>query len=662
MSIRARLFLTFLLSVLLLAGLSSYAVMVYRDGLLQVGQLHKDASSLTASTSRLRLRVERERTAWKNVLLRGNQQSSYYRYLNEYYTHERMARDEIEALRQQLQNEPELVALVETLRLAHLELGKRLRGAIRVFNASEEDAHVLADRLGANLEVNLHKMVDRITRMAEQLGETKAASLQSRFADQQRLLLALLIVIGGSAILVFLWTLDRSVGKPAEQAAFLANYDPLTTLPNRTLFQDRLQHAIDKADRDSHRVTLLFFDLDHFKGINDALGHHAGDELLQQVAQRIREILRDSDTPARLGGDEFAILIENSGDEVKDARVAQNVINAIGQPYDVGGQRVHVSVSIGITSFPNDGQNSSQLLRNADAAMYLAKQQGRGCFHFYTEALNQAAERRLALESHLRQAIETNGFELHYQPQLSLSHGQVVGAEALLRFSHAGRNVSPDEFIPVLEDTGLINTVGQWVLETACTTAAEWRKHLGRDIRMAINLSGRQLRDVDFANQVADALETTGLPSHCLEVEITESLLIEAETTGNVLQRLEGMGIRLSIDDFGTGYSSLSYLKGFAVDALKIDRSFIRDIATDSDDDAVTAAIIALSHKLGIEVIAEGVENTVQQDFLTAHGCQLAQGFLFARPMPAASFTDWVKQHSATPRPVASRPARSSHS
>jgi len=641
LNIRRKLLLIFLLTLALLATLGGYAAHLYRNGLAQAEQLRDESLVHVDITNRLQRHMQAATTAWKNVLLRGDEPDKYYQYLSEFYEHERATREHIETLQQAYARDRDMAPLLDRLAAAHLNLGKTLRTALRVYNIEVDNPHIFADRVVAGQESSPMVLLDSVTAAATQHHDRQMAALESQLRQDENLLLLMLVVIGGGSALLFFWLLDKNIGRPAEQATYLANFDPLTGLPNRTLFQDRLQHALAQAGRSSQQVSLLFFDLDHFKSVNDALGHQTGDELLKQVGERLRGAVRESDTPARLGGDEFAVIIENSGNENQISHLAQHIIDVVGQPYEVGNQRAHVSASIGITRYPDDGGDIRQLLKNADAAMYLAKKKGRACFHFYTEALNQAAEQRLALENLLRVAVDNEGFELHYQPQLALSDSRLIGAEALLRFSHDGKAIPPDAFVPVLEDTGLIDKVSQWVLNTACRTAAGWRTRLGFDIRIAVNLSARQLHDANFVDHVAQALSRSGLPSHCLEVEITEHNLIEAQRTGTVLHALGKLGVRLAIDDFGTGYSSLSYLKSFSVDVLKIDRSFIRDITQDDEDNAITTAIIALAHKLGLEVIAEGVETLEQQAFLLQNHCDSVQGFLFSHPLPAAAFEDW---------------------
>jgi len=626
-NIRRKLFLIFLLTLTLLVALGGYAAHLYRSGLDRAEQLRDESLAHAETANRLQRHMQAATTAWKNVLLRGDEPDKYYQYLSEFYQHERETRLHIEKLQQAYAGDAEIAKLFDRLADAYLTLGKTLRTALRVYNVKLDNPHLFADRIVAGQEASPVILLDTVSKATARHHDQQMAALTTQLRRDERLLLLMLIVIGSGSATLFFWLLDKNIGKPAEQAAYLANYDPLTGLPNRILFQDRLQHALTQAGRNCQQVTLLFFDLDHFKSVNDALGHHIGDELLKQVGDRLSKVLRDSDTPARLVGDEFAVIIDK-----------------IGQPYEVGMQRAHVSASIGITSYPDDGTDIQQLLKNADAAMYMAKEKGCACFHFYTEALNQAAEQRLALENLLRIAVDNEDFELHYQPQLAMSDSRLIGVEALLRFSHDGKAIPPDVFVPVLEDTGLIDKVGLWVLNTACPTAAAWRARLGYDIRMAVNLSARQLHDVNFVDHVAQVLTHSGLPSHCLEMEITERSLIETQKTRTSLRQLRDLGIRLAIDDFGTGYSSLSYLKSFSIDVLKIDRSFIRDITQDHDDDSITTAIIALAQKLDIEVIAEGVETIEQQAFLQQNHCDVVQGFLFSRPLPASAFEDWIAE------------------
>jgi diguanylate cyclase (GGDEF)-like protein/PAS domain S-box-containing protein len=440
-----------------------------------------------------------------------------------------------------------------------------------------------------------------------------------------------------------------------ERMAYLAQYDHLTGLANRTLLQDRLHQALARGERDGAKVALLFLDLDHFKAVNDTFGHAAGDELLQAVAGRLKGRLRESDTVARLGGDEFAVVLENMGDGQDAGSVAQDILDILSEPLALSGREIPVAASIGIAVCPPSGGES--LLKDADAAMYRAKQQGRGrnTYEFYTEEMNVQAAERMALVGSLRQALERGEFLLHYQPQVELVAGRIVGAEALLRWRHPERGiVSPGEFVPVLEETGLIEEVGEWVLQTACAQSRAWKDAGLPPVRMAVNLSARQFRRGDLAGSVVRTLLRNGLERGCLELEITESLLMDdSEASSAMLEELKTKnGFRIAIDDFGTGYSSLDRLKSIPVDLLKIDRSFVRDIANGSKDAAIVAAVIDLAHHLGLEVIGEGVETEEQLDFLLRHGCDEVQGFYFSKPVPADEFAEMLAGMDPTPPDV----------
>ena len=427
-----------------------------------------------------------------------------------------------------------------------------------------------------------------------------------------------------------------------DRLSFLANYDPLTGLPNRALFNDRLAHAMQHAERSGEFVGLLFIDLDNFKHINDTLGHTEGDALLRQVAQRLQSVVRVGDTVSRLGGDEFTIILENLGHEEEAARVATAILQLASQPYQLQSREFYVSPSIGIALYPQDGADVQELLMSADAAMYRAKETGRNNYQFFNKDISDAAQEHLALSTLLRGALARGEFALHYQPQIDVRDGRVIGFEALLRWHSEARGmIPPNVFIPILEDTGLIIQVGNWVLHDACRWAA------GLDCRdqappgVSVNISARQFRQPDLVEIVAAALEESGLAAGRLELEITESCLLDAEEQLQTMRRLKALGVQLSIDDFGTGYSSLSYLKRFPVDRLKIDGSFVRDVADDPDDAAIVTTIIGLAKNLGMDVIAEGVETHGQVAFLMQQGCSEIQGYLIARPMAAGNVVDW---------------------
>ena len=430
-----------------------------------------------------------------------------------------------------------------------------------------------------------------------------------------------------------------------KRLAYLANYDTLTNLPNRHLFKDRLDHAIAQAERLGSELAIIYLDLDHFKSVNDALGHHAGDQLLIEAASRIKQFIRSSDTAARLGGDEFIILIDQFENSSQIAAVAEHILYQLNRVFYIEGNEIFVSASMGITMFPSDGNNYETLLKNADSAMYMAKEDGRNSYHFFTEELNRIAQDKLKLENGLRMALERDEFELYYQPQVELETGRVIAAEALLRWLPNQNMVSPARFIPVLEETGLIVDVGEWVLDEACKTVKAIHSSGFDTFRIAVNLSARQLRQADLPQTISSILGKHEIDARFIEIELTESTLIDERISKTNLEKLEQLGVNLAIDDFGTGYSSLSYLKRYEVDILKIDQHFIADINVDKDDDAVTSAIVALSHKLDMQTVAEGIETLEQLDFLKRTQCDIGQGFLIGRPMPLRQLLQWLDDH-----------------
>ncbi|MBT9486405.1 MAG: EAL domain-containing protein [Rubrivivax sp.] len=455
---------------------------------------------------------------------------------------------------------------------------------------------------------------------------------------------------------------DLTERRQAEQRMQrLANYDSLTGLPNRSLFRDRLGQAIERADRSGRPMALMFLDLDRFKTINDSLGHAAGDRLLQQVAATLSAALRGGDsvgragpaaedaiTVARLGGDEFTIIAEQLHEAADAWRIAERVQKALQTPILVGKHEIVVSTSVGITVYPDDNSPPDDLLRHADQAMYRAKEGGRDQALFFSAEMNDQAQHRLQLEAELRHALERGEFQLVYQPKADLQSGRVSGVEALLRWKRNGQTVTtPDVFIGVLEETGLILPVGRWVLEQATQQVCAWRRAGLPWVRVAVNLSARQLRQGDLVATVAQALEASGLPSAQLELELTESMLMGGDHQAALLHRLSALGVQLAIDDFGTGWSSLSYLKRFNVDTLKIDRSFVRDTPHDPEDNAITSAVIALARSLKLRVVAEGVETDAQRQFLLDNGCDEMQGYWLSRPLAPAAFEAWWRAHLA---------------
>jgi diguanylate cyclase (GGDEF)-like protein len=444
--------------------------------------------------------------------------------------------------------------------------------------------------------------------------------------------------------------LTQDLQRSEERFRHLAYHDPLTGLPNRALLHDHGARALGRARRGNNHVAILFIDLDRFKTINDSLGHSVGDALLKEVSLRIRQTVRDFDTVARMGGDEFVVLLTDLHDPASAGSVAQHILDSLSKVTVIDGHELHVTPSIGVSLFPDDGNDFSELLKYADSAMYRAKENGRNGYQFFTNEIDTLAHGRLTLENGLRRALENEEFELHYQPQIAIEGGAIVGTEALLRWRHPQRGlIMPDEFIPVAEDSGLIIPIGEWVLRTACAKYAEWRRIGLPPIRLAINISARQLRQKNLAQMVREVLTEHGIRPADLELEITETSLVQnTDGAAVALRELKALGVMLSLDDFGTGYSSLSYLRRFPIDVLKIDRSFVRDISTDPSDAVLVRAIIDLAHSLGMTTVAEGVESSTQLYFLRSHHCNFAQGYFIGKPIDAAAFerdqTRWKSQ------------------
>ncbi|MDD0841764.1 bifunctional diguanylate cyclase/phosphodiesterase [Pseudomonas sp. Gutcm_11s] len=429
-----------------------------------------------------------------------------------------------------------------------------------------------------------------------------------------------------------------------ERLAHLAHFDPLTDLPNRLYAMERLSHALEHAQRHKERVAVLYFDLDNFKTINESLGHKVGDELLVAVARRLQQRLRNEDTLARLSSDEFLVVLENLLRPEEAASIARTLIELLERPLPLGsGREAYLGASIGISLYPDDGQSSDDLLRNADSALHQAKQEGRNTFRFYTQGLTHQAHTRLTLEGQLRQALKRNEFILHYQPLLRGSDGHAIGVEALLRWNSTDGMISPAQFIPLAEETGLIVPIGNWVLREACRQMQFWRQQ-GMDLHtLAVNLSPRQFRQADLIQQVREALHDSGLPAEHLELEITEGALIEnVEQAQATLAALKELGLKLAIDDFGTGYSSLAYLRRFPLDKLKIDQSFMRGVPEDQANLEIVATIIGLARNLKLCVLAEGVETLEQLQALRQLGCEQCQGYLFSRPLSAVQLAHWL--------------------
>lgn len=433
-----------------------------------------------------------------------------------------------------------------------------------------------------------------------------------------------------------------------------ASHDALTGLANLMLLRRRLREAIAKATAYNQKVWVIFLDIDRFKSINDSLGHRAGDRLLQIIAERLSGFVRPGETVARLGGDEFVIVMPDAEPRQMDVAVIKLLIESIAQPAAVDGHELVLTCSAGIALFPLHGTDPEQLVECADVAMYSAKQQGRNTFRFYETALNERALARLVMESSLRAAVERNEFSLHYQPQVDLKTGCISGMEALIYWRHPTRgNVAPDEFIALAEETGLIVLIGEWVLREACRQNKAWQDAGLGYLRVAVNLSPRQFSDPNLVASIDRILQETALAPCYLEIELTENLIMmEIERAVEILKELKAHGIQLSIDDFGTGYSSLSYLKTFPIDVLKIDRTFVKDIGTDPNDEAIVKSIITLAHSLKLHVIAEGVETPEQLAFLAQHGCDEFQGFYFSRPLSPAVFGRMLLEQMPKESPI----------
>ena len=434
--------------------------------------------------------------------------------------------------------------------------------------------------------------------------------------------------------------LERAV----KDLQYLANYDSLTQLPNRALCMDRIKYALKRASRTKTMVALLFLDLDHFKDVNDSLGHAVGDQLLKATSQRLLDKIRNEDTLARLGGDEFVMILNELHDTEDVIAIVEKIVTGFEQPFQLSNYEVNTTVSVGVCMFPQDGVDVDSLMKAADAAMYKAKEVGRNTYEFYEAELNQMAIRRHQLANELRQAIKNDELSLVFQPQLNIRSDKIIGAEVLLRWTHPILgSISPAEFIPIAENTGLIKEISFWVMENACKKISETQK-LGIEIRLAVNLSAMQFRQANLPESIAMTLQKYRVAPRLLEVEITESMLMrDISQAIIILKRLKEMQIRIAIDDFGTGYSSLSYLRRFPLDALKIDRSFIDELVVDADDTAITLAIISMAKSLRLDVIAEGVETKQQQDFLARNGRDDIQGYYFARPLVYKDFIDFLR-------------------
>jgi polar amino acid transport system substrate-binding protein len=439
---------------------------------------------------------------------------------------------------------------------------------------------------------------------------------------------------------------DITTRKQAEEKLqYLAYHDPLTGLPNRLLLDDRLKIALSRARRHGETLALLLIDLDRFKAINDSWGHGIGDKVIKEAAYRIKRRLREEDTVARLGGDEFVLVLPQVGKAENVVRIVERIREELKPAFRLIGQEVCLTASVGIAIYPDDGKDPEVLFKKADAALYRAKEEGRNAFRFHTPSMNEAALGRFVLENQLSEALHQNEFVVHYQPQIEIATGRIVGMEALLRWEHPDLGlVPPVEFVPLAEETGLIVQIGEWVLREACTQNKIWQVEGLPPLKVAVNVSARQLQRPNFPEKVSWILRSTKLDPRCLELEIAEGTVLQkVEEVRELFQRLEKTGARIAIDDFGTGYSSLDYLKKLSLQTLKLDQSLVRDLPDNPRDAAVASAIIALAHSLNIKVLAEGVETQEQLEFLRRRDCDLVQGYLFSKPLPGPEFKKFFK-------------------
>jgi len=435
-----------------------------------------------------------------------------------------------------------------------------------------------------------------------------------------------------------------------EELRHQATHDSLTGLPNRVLLQDRLETALMTAQRQKIGVAVLFLDLDNFKRINDTLGHSAGDALLRQVGERLRNRLRTTDTVGRRGGDEFMVVFNHPCDVKEVMAVVNKVRGVFAQPFNCEGEELFVTCTLGVALSPEDGRDAETLVKNADIAMYRAKEKGKDQYQFYIPDMNAESRAMLTLETELRRALDRGEFVLHYQPQLDVRSRRTVGFEALIRWQHPRQGLlMPDQFVPLLEESGLIVSVGEWVLRSACAQWRAWRAQGWRGLRVAINVSARQFGSSDIVELVRQVVEEEQVPPACVELEVTETVVMQdVMRAAEILNDLRRIGVRPAIDDFGTGYASLSYLKRFAIDILKIDQSFVYDVDSDYDDAAIIEAITSLGHNLGMEVVAEGVETQAQLEFLRSQGCDTVQGYLVGRPMPIVEIENFLQRSAAS--------------
>ena len=506
---------------------------------------------------------------------------------------------------------------------------------------------------------------DLVSEIVALLNSDVVANSRRLLPDGRIIALSFQPMPGGGAVVIYEDVTEHK--KAEERAQFLATHDDLTGLPNRWMFAEAVNDAVKAGHGYGHLFAVMFMDLDRFKNINDTLGHAAGDVLLIETAKRLRECVRRSDVIARIGGDEFVILLREVSDQSQVARIAQKILTAVVKPLAIHGHECRITGSIGISMFPTDALDEETLIKNADAAMYVAKEEGRNGFRFHFRDITSQSIERLTLEASLRGALERDELLLHYQPKQDLGDGGITGVEALLRWQHPDLGLlPPSRFIALAEESGLIVPIGKWVIETACAQNVAWQRQGLSALRIAVNLSPRQFADPALLSDIEAALKKSGMAPELLELEITESMVMQnVERAMRVLKAIKGLGVMLAIDDFGTGYSSMSLLKKFPIDVLKIDRSFVREITSNSEDKAIADAIIALGRALNLTIVAEGVETPEQENFLRAHHCDQVQGYLISKPVPADEFAAFMADHilaglktqvaKAAPRPEVRR-------
>ncbi|HKA38978.1 MAG TPA: EAL domain-containing protein [Burkholderiales bacterium] len=494
--------------------------------------------------------------------------------------------------------------------------------------------------------------LNRTDELFDQLGASQGALFARRTDELQRNSLFSLVtfyvatfcgVVLLGLLCYFVYRDITERRRAEEKLRVVSTHDSLTALPNRTLLHERLSHALARAQRHGRQLALLFVGLDRFKTVNDTLGHEAGDTLLQVTALRLHDCLRETDTMARQGGDEFVVLMDELTDREPITRVSQRILDAVGQPFIIDGQEIHITASIGISVYPEDGRT---LLRNADIAMERAKDKGKNNYQFYSTQMDNYSVERLSLESGLRRALEREEFTLHYQPKVNIATGLITGMEALLRWQHPELgSVAPGRFIPIAEETGLIQPIGAWVLKTACIQNRAWQRQGVLRFPVAVNLSSRQFAGETLLDDVKAALDASGLAAADLELEITESMVMNSPEQAVIqLRQLKELGVHVAIDDFGTGYSSLAYLKRFPIDSVKVDRSFVEDIPENVDSMAIAQAVIAMAHSLRLKVVAEGVESEAQLGFLCGEGCDEIQGYYFCEARPASEISEIMRR------------------